>query len=485
MTKQKIAFVETNSPNNRGEFTRKNNFEPLGLQSIAAIAVGRGYSVNIYQQDGQIEDSVFFDEVLKDSPDIIAAYTMAYNFNSSKDLAEEAKRQNSNINIVFGGPHVSSCPQSLEDLLRNGTIDFGIRGEGDYSFNNLADSIDNPDLDISGLVYLENGKLKINPHQNRIKNLDNLPFALRNTDILNKTKIGSIMYPNKANQISPATIAYSRGCPFSCSFCDSKNIWGSNVYWRSPKNVVDEMQELKEKYGTNTVFFSDLTFNANPDKVHELCDEISDRNLGIDWYVLARAATPDGSRALIGKDLLSHMKDAGCNKIGWGIESVIPEVQAKFNKRIPNELIKEIIQEGHELGILNKALLILGDTKYESPETVKRTIDLLKEITFDEVRTSFLTPFPGSPLYKEAKENGDLLTEDWSDFDTNKPILRCDNFTPEELIEARKKITSEYYQSKEHNDMISKKMKKFPELKPSYEEHIGFLKSIKYKSIYS
>lgn len=483
-TQKKIAFVETNSPNTRGEFTRKNIFEPYGLQAIAAVVQSEGHSVKLYQQDGQTEDNIFFNRVLKDTPNILAISNMAYNFNTSVKLAKEAKKQNPDIKVVFGGPQISSYPQSLESALQEKIVDFGLRGEGDYSFRDLVNSIDNPNLNIQGLVYFEDGQLKINSHKDRIKDLDSLPFAYRDLEIMNHAKIGSIMYPRKADQIAQATIAYSRGCPFSCSFCDSKNIWGNDVVWRSPKNVVNEMQELKEKYGTNSVFFSDLTFNANPNKVHELCDEIINRDLGIKWYVLARAATPDGNKPLVDKNLLEHMKYAGCTKIGWGIESVIPEVQAKFNKKIPNELIEKIVKDGHELGILNKALLILGDPKYESPETVEKTIDLLKKITFDEVRTAFLTPFPGSALYSESKNNGNLLTENWSDYDTNKPILKCDNFSPNELIEARKRITSEYYKSKEHNDMINAKMKKYPELIPSYEEHMGFLKSVSFKNMY-
>ena len=473
--RKKIAFIETNPPNLRGNYTKCNNFEPYGLELLAAGAKKEGFEVKLFQQN-EIPDEKFTDKILRNSPDSLAFSCMTFNYDSSLAIARLAKKQNHSVKVIFGGPHISSFPQALQTPIQEGLVDYGIKGEADTSFRRLVTALDSPNLSLDGLIHSDISGFTINPPDKRIASLDELPFALRDSRILKRTKVGRIMEPAQSEQVGTATISYSRGCPFTCSYCDSRNIWGNNVIWRSASNVVDEIEQLKDKNGTNTIFFADLTFNANHEKVKELCDEMIRRDTGVKWYVLARAATPNGEKPLIDRDLLALMYEAGCRKIGYGLESVIPEVQREFRKAVPNGLITDLVEQGHELGILNKGFIILGDPIYESPETVRRTLEVLKRVRFDEVRTSFLTPFPGSELYLRAKHNGDLLTEDFSRYTTDEPILRCQNLSTQKLLEARKNLTEGYYHSNEYQDLVKQKTSRFPQLTKSYEEHNEFLR---------
>ncbi len=483
--KKRIAFIETNPQNLRGDYTTCNNFEPYGLELLAANSEQAGFEVKVFQQN-MCDNHIFVKSLFDYSPDVLAFSCMTYNYESSLNMAKLAKNQDQNVKIIFGGPHISSNPAGLKNVLEERVVDYGIAGEGDVSFAHLMHRLFNKNKEfdylvslVGGLVYLESGELKINPKDKRIAHLDSIPFAVRDESILSRTKLGRVMNPAQSQQISTATISYSRGCPYSCSYCDSKNIWGNQVIWRSAKNVVDEIEFLKDNYGTNTIFFSDLTFNSNPQKVQELCDEMILRNANVKWYVLARAATPNGEKPLMDKELLAIMYEAGCRKIGYGLESVIPEVQKGFNKIVPNGLIADLVEYGHELGILNKGFIILGDQKYESPETIMQTLDVLKKIRFDEIRTSFLTPFPGSELYLEAQQNGRLITTNLSRYTTDEPVLKCDKLSTDQLITARKQITQGYYDSKEYKSLVRQKTAKFPELTKSYEEHRQFLRERK------
>ncbi len=473
--RKRIAFIETNPPNCRGNYTKCNNFEPYGLELLAADAKQEGFGVKLFQQN-EMPDEDFTKKVLSDSPDILAFSCMTFNYDSSLAISRLAKRQNPSVKVILGGPHISSFPHGLKTPIKEGLVDYGIKGEADNSFRSLIANIDTPDLSLDGLIYLGHNEFVINPAGKRITSLDNLPFALRDSKIFKRTKIGRIMEPAQSDQVGTATISYSRGCPFSCSYCDSKNIWGNNVVWRSASNVVNEIEQLKQNYGTNTIFFADLTFNTNPEKIRELSEEMIRKRTEVRWYVLARAATPDGERPLIDRNLLALMYEAGCRKIGYGLESVIPEVQREFRKTVPNGIITDLVGQGHELGILNKGFIILGDPKYESPETIKKTLEVLKRVGFDEIRTSFLTPFPGSELYLQARQNGDLLTEDFSRYTTDEPILRCQNLSTQELLKVRKQITEGYYKSEEYLDLVKSKISKFPQLAKPYEEHHQFLR---------
>lgn len=472
-----IAFVEANPPNLRGRYTKCNDFEPYGLESLAAISNKEGFGIKILQQN-EMSNEELVQEILNNSPDIVAFSCMTYNFNSSLELARTIKQNHPNTKIIVGGPHISSFPQGLEEAIRTSVIDFGVKGEADLIFNELVKKIESPDLNLPGLIYKNknNGAFTINPSAERIHDLDALPFAFRSREILKRTKAGRIMNPSQTEQISTATLAYSRGCPFSCAYCDSRNIWGKRVVWRSASNVVREIKELKEEYGVNALFFSDLTFNSNPKKVEELCNELINNNVDISWYALARVAIPDGTKTLIDRDLLEIMYKAGCRKIGYGLESIVPEIQKGFRKIISNETIAGLVEEGHRIGILNKGFIILGEPEYELPATIEKTLEVLKRIKFDEIRISFLTPFPGSELYKRVKKEGLLLTDDLSSYTTDEPVIRCTNFSPDQLVEARRYITSAYYQSQEYQKLVSEKITKFPELKKPYEEHHSFLR---------
>ena len=471
-----IAFVEANNNGGTGysPHTKCNDCEPLGLEFLAGAAKSKGHTVRVFQQERPKKE--FLQEVLSFQPEILALSCMAFNYDSSVKFAEESKKAIPHLRVIVGGPHISSNPQGLEQALKERTIDAGIKGEADLSFLSWLDS--NTPERVDGAVYLgDNGKVKVNPVASRIKNLDALPFAFRDRDILSRARIGKIMFPALLDQVSSAVVAYSRGCPHLCSFCDSRSIWGNNVVWRSASNVADEIEYLNKTYGTNTLFFSDLTFNANPNKVEELCDELIKRKLGdrVKSYVLMRAAIPNGTKALVDRDLLERMAQAGFTKFAYGFDGVIPEVQRGFRKIISNDLMRELVEEGHGVGILSKGSIIIGDPKYARKE-LEETPKALEEVGFDEIRISFLTPFPGSKLYHESKANGQLLTENLRNFTTDVPVLACDGISPQKLLEGRKAIARDYYTSKAYQQMVSRQISRFPHLRKSYEEHYDFLK---------
>jgi len=464
MEKHKIAFIEFICPT-----TRSSYLENYGLHCLAAIAKQDGHDVNVFQ----LVDIESAKRVLDYSPDVLAFSSVACHYDSSLKIAEFIKNQNPHIKIIFGGSHTSSYPQGLEDALRKKIIDYGIVGEADLSFRELLSGLNNPRKTLEGLVFIDDGLLKINPKGIRIKNLDDLPFAYRDPEILSRTKIRTIMNPPPSQQINTATTAYSRGCPFNCTFCSSRDIWGRNVVWRSAKNVVDEIEELKEKYRTNTLFFTDLSFNSNQGKVKELCNELIKRKVDIKWLALARVATPDGVNALIDEDLLRTMYEAGCRKLGYGLESVIPEFQENFKKKIDSEMMIDIIEKGHKMGILHKGYMVMGHPG-ESKETIKKTLSMLRKIRFDEIKITFLTPFPGSEFYRQQKSIGNLITEDFSRYSTDEPVLKCPNLSHSELIRIRENLYKEYYRSQEYASLVAEKTKRFPELEKSYEEMHSF-----------
>ncbi len=468
-----ITLVEANAGLWKpGIFTRHSSFEPLGLEYIGAVLQEEGYNVNLLQQKNKLADK-FLQEILDTKPDLVGFSTMTYNFPLSKSLANVIKETDSNIYTVFGGVHISSHLKSIDDK----AIDFGIIGEGEHTFRDLVKALDNGQnpKKVKGIAYWDNG-VKFTGPKERIENLDELPFPLRTRENLETATINSIMYPSRSEQKAVASIAYSRGCPYGCSYCASKNIWGKTVKWRSAKDVVKEIKELQKKFGTNTLFFTDLTFNVNPKKVYEICDELKHQKIDINWYAMLRIADPDG-RPLADKKFLKAMKDSGCSKVSYGIETVIPEIQKDYNKPLSLEGIREILEVGDSIGLINKGYFIIGDPRIESKETVEKTKKIISGLPLDDIRISFLTPFPGTDLYEQYKSENRITTDDFARYSSDELILRLDKINKNDLEEAQRDIFTSFILNKNYENRRKSKIKRFPHLKKSYDEYFKFLES--------
>lgn len=448
-----------------GNYTKHSCLEPYGLECIGSFAQKFGFSVKILQF--RYEPLKRIIKIIEsENPFLIGLSVKTYNFFNSLDLARAIKEVNKNIYIVFGGDHPSLCP----GIVREGYIDFVVHGEGEISFTDLLKAIsDGDDVNkINNLAFWDGEKIIITP-RNRIKNVDLLPFALRDKDILMNCKQYALSSPAPSQQKSVAQVNFSRGCSFNCSFCASPQLWNRLVTYRSPKNVVEEIAILKEKFGTNLFFFSDLTFNSNISKIRELCEEIIRFDLRINWFCMCK---PEG----IDKEIFQLMNEAGCSKIGFGIESLNETSLRKLKpkQRIKITEIQELMNWTNSLGIINRAYLMIG-YPWESIKDIENTFEALKKLAVDELKVSFLTPFPGTSIYQEYRHL--LLTNDTSCFTTDEPVIRVKHIEFQQMISLRRIMVERFYKSKEYEKRVKEKVKKYPNLKQSFDEFFSFLRT--------
>lgn len=446
-----------------GKFLRHSVLDPMGIEYIGTFLEQNGYSVSIRQISDASEGEI---KRLENKTDIIGLSVLTPTYHTALDLAKKFKKNIPRIMTILGGYHPSSCPEIVEDE----NIDFVVIGEGERTFVELLDTLSsNGDITkVKGIAYWDGG-LRINEPRERIENLDELPFPLRDKEILKECKIGGLSYPPPSQQESVCQITYSRGCPYNCIFCNSPQLWGKQVRWRSAKNLVNEIEYLQREFGTNMVFFTDLTFDLNKTKVYELCAEIKNRGIDINWFPMCRVDHID-------KDLLIAMKDVGCTKISYGIDAVCNATLSKIKPRqnVNFNKIKLALELTSNVGIIVRAYVMIG-YPWEDKKSLQETKKILKTLPVDDLRISFLTPFPGTLLYEEFKREGLLLTEDFSRYTSEEPIIKVKNLAPQELIDAREKIFKEFYQSKEYEMRKRNKINKFPHLKHSYDEFFDFL----------
>ena len=362
---------------------------PLLAQAYIAAALEKaGHEVKILDMRIKGVEEGFESTLKSFNPDVVtfslASLTVKNAFNQMKIV----KRYNSNAMIVAGGPEVTTLAESI---LPKSYVDFIMVGEGEFVFPEFLEKYQN-DKDwksVPGLGYKENDKIIINERELR-DDIDSIPFPAWHLFDLKKynRNIKRIKFP----------VMTARGCPHKCIFCTIPAVFVRYRY-RSPKNVVDELEYIHKKFGTTQFQILDDNFGFIKNRVIEICNEIIRRKLKIKWTV-GQGITA----ASVNKEMMQKMKEAGCTLISMGIESVHDDVLRKMKKPANVEVIVKAIKICKEVGIKIKAFFIVGlpGSTYEKELA---SINFFKKHRIDIPRFSNPVPMPQTELYEWAKEN--------------------------------------------------------------------------------
>jgi radical SAM superfamily enzyme YgiQ (UPF0313 family) len=207
---------------------------------------------------------------------------------------------------------------------------------------------------------------------------------------------------------------------------------------RSPKNVVDELEFLHKTYAVDKFTFCDDAFTVDQARIEELCMEITDRELKIQWNCGTRVD-------MVTRELLLKMKRAGCISVWFGVESGSQQVLDAMKKGISTSQTIRALSWVRELGLKPVPNVILGFPG-ETKETAWKTIKFVEKISPDEVGFyNVATPFPGTPMYDLVKENGWLRVTDFDKYDTVTPIFDTPWLSMKELEEIREQAFHHFY----------------------------------------
>lgn len=412
----------------------KGDCPPLGLMYIASNA-RKNLSCQIEILDAEVEELTYpqvEDEIRHRKPDVVGIQVMTFTLIDALITAEIVKKVDKNIIVVLGGPHIWLFPK---ETLQMKSVDYIVIGEGELIFTELLEALqEGKDISsIDGIGYKNNGDLKINHIRDFIKNLDAIPFPARDLTSFKK-------YTTAVARRAPiTTMITSRGCPFKCLFCDRPHL-GKMFRFRSPKNVVDEMEECI-KMGIFEYLIYDDTFTINKQRVIGICDEIISRKLNIGWDVRARIDTVD-------LPLLIKMKEAGCERIHYGVESGSPRILKILRKDVNLDKVRRIFKETKEAGISTLAYFMLGNPS-ETREEIMQSIRFSRELNADYVHFSVTTPYPGTDLYYMGIQKG-IFGDFWKEFANNptkefRPVLWEEILKRDELDDLLIKAYKGFY----------------------------------------
>ncbi len=383
----------------------------------------------------------YFKELLyRFKPDIVGFSLVALSLDQAYKLIDIVKKETSAM-VVVGGPEVTLLPIKF---LSKPNIDYAFIGEGEYSLSEFVNRYEKGEqfYDIPGLCFKnEQGIPRINPPK-PIQDLDALPFP--NWDLFPlkkyKRRFSKIKFP----------IVSSRGCPYTCKFCDSVKV-NAAYRVRSPKNVVDELEQVYNKYKNKNFQFLDDNIAIYKNRVMEMCDEIIRRGLHkrTTWVVGQGFSPSKGSY-----DLFKKMRHAGCTVLYFGIESADDEILRAIRKPHTVAQVRNAVRDAKAAGLMVKAPFMSGLPK-STYEKEKKYIAFFKELGIDMPKMGHLIPFPGTEMYDWVKQNAkplmplDAMHEESSqtrgalDTDLFKPVFETDEYPIEQRIKILKEFQTE------------------------------------------
>jgi radical SAM superfamily enzyme YgiQ (UPF0313 family) len=407
---------------------------PLGLANLAAITRQHGFRTSILDAAAL---RLTYEEIVKrvvDGGYQYAGFTaVTISIDHAAHLAALLKQANPSIRAIIGGPHFTALPEKTFALYN--AFDIGVIGEADITIIELLQNLDTDgDLEtVAGLmVRTPSGAVRTAPRE-RVRDLDALPKPA--WDLLPDLAKHYCPPVHTLKRIPAALLIASRGCPGHCAFCD-RSVFGNVLRAYSAQYTFELIEELYERYGIREIQLRDDNFVAYRKRLKELCEILKRKKLNLVW-------TCTGRVDMVNPEILATMKEAGCWQIWYGIESGSQDVLKAIKKQTTIEQIERAVGMTHDAGISPCGFFIVGHPT-ETRESMDSTIRLALRLPLDEAHFSFMTPFPGSELYRRAHEFGSF-DSDWKKLHGWLPVFVPWGLTPADLERASKRAFRSFY----------------------------------------
>jgi len=419
-----IEIISQKSGLNRGDKMKIVFVQPnVGFKGHTWEALGIGYLSSYLKKyyDGDLEIEFYSgfydsDEVIVNAcrdANVIGFSCTSPQFKHGVQLAQQIKKDDNWI--IFGGVHPSALPQ---DVLEEDCVDVVVKGEGERALLQVILDINNS-KNISKRIY----------QSDFIINIDDIPFPDR-VVIKNERNISQAY---KDNGVRIASILSSRGCPYQCSFCSSREVWQQKVRHRSVDNILDECEDLIKNWGIQFIKFSDDTFTLNKKRLVDFCKAKIQRGI----------ETPYGANAhinTIDENVIKNLAESNCQELWYGVESGSPQILKDIHKNTKISRIKEVFKITKDYGIKARAYFLLGMPN-ETLDDIKMTEKLCDEIQPDIVGFTLLAPYPKNEFF----DYDTMRYWDWSTFDEyNNDWVCTKSLTNQQLKFEQNRLIQKY-----------------------------------------
>jgi radical SAM superfamily enzyme YgiQ (UPF0313 family) len=388
---------------------KKSLFPPLGLAQLRAVLKEAGYEqVKILDAWAEeLSEASFLKTIEEYNPDVVGSTIWTTNLNIELSIIKKVKQRLPKTTVVVGGPHLDVYPRECLERSDFTDIDFGVVGEGEETAIELFDALRTGDDSfdkIKGIVYRDGEKVMFTGPRPPVENLDSLPYP-------DFSELPIDKYYLELEKTSPFIYIFTaRGCPYACRYCFNSRRRGYRTH--SVDYVINYIKFLQQNYGVKDIAFWDVTFTFDKERTILLCKRYKEAGIGLSYNVRTRVNHID-------EETIIALKESGCYRIHYGVESGTQEILDKMNRKTSLKQIREAIALTKKHGISVGTNFMIGYVD-ETMETYKNTVKFIKELDPDHVSIYVTTAMPGTYLYSDVLKRGILKSDAWQDYALGK-----------------------------------------------------------------
>jgi len=412
---------------------------PLGVGYLAASILRECPGVEPVILDRSFERNprqALLRDVREGRYDLLGISLVTPHLGMMKELALAAKQARPDTLVVVGGPHATMLP---EETLAIPGVDIVCEGEGERTLVELLHAGGNP-RGIAGMVYRgEDQSIVREPRRKEYEDLDLLPLPARQLydmeDYLTHWYSMDTVRPGMRG----TSVLATRGCPYSCTFCQPtiSTMFGNKLRKRDPVKIVDEIEEIRDRFRLEAFMFEDSTFILDHAWVRRICRELIDRKIGLIWCCNVRVD-------LASYELLRDMKEAGLRKVNMGVESGSNRILCDvYDKGTTTEMVRKCLADCKQLGLKVQGYFMLGAPS-ETRREMQETIRLAADEPFDDAVFDIATPFPGTKLYQMSSQNIVLPFEEFDCFQRTV-YNHAGELSPQEVADLKRRAYWLFY----------------------------------------
>ncbi len=398
---------------------------PLGLAFIAAALRNAGHRVSVidciaekYDQFIPFADDILchglsIDEILERIPEdtevVGLSIMFTHNWLNDRKIIDAIGEKFPHVRIIAGGEHITGLPEICFSHCVH--LDVCVMGEGEETVVELIKAFENNDSlrSIEGIVFRdENGELVTTPRRKRIRDIEEIIWPAWDLFPLHIYKAKSVSFGFISDGFSLPILA-TRGCPYTCTFCTSPNMWGTRYFMRSPDDLLEEVKFLKDTYGVTNFDFYDLTAILNKHWIIETAQKLIDQKINITWQI------PAGTRSeVIDAEVADYLCRSGCRYISYAPESGSLRILNLIKKRVSLPKMLGSIRGASRKGLHIRINIIIGFPE-ETHKDVWLTLLFLVKAAYNGANDTFpsiFQPYTGCEQFNTLLKEGRIKPEE-------------------------------------------------------------------------